>query len=563
MNRSELGDRYRIEARIGAGGMAEVFRGFDPVLNRTVAIKVLNEQYARDASFVDRFRREAQAAARLNHPNIVGIYDHGSDDGTQFIVMEFIEGRTLAEALSAGRRPTPVQSAEVAGHISDALAAAHAQGVIHRDIKPANVMVTRDGTVKVMDFGIARLVSGPETAPQTSAVLGTAAYLSPEQAQGHPVDARTDIYSLGTVLYEMLTGRPPFTGESPVAIAYKQVNEPPVPPSILNGEVSPAMDAVVMRALSKNPANRYQTAKEFGEDLDRVSKGQDVQATPLMPAGSEATQVISRHSSTQVLPPVEAPPGSGRKVWLGILIGVLLVGILIGGGYFLITSLTGNGSPTTTTVLVENVVGKSFDDAKRILEAQGLIVTDPPPQRVDATKAPGTVLAQDPLARKGVERGTTVTLTVAKAPTKVPVPNLSDMTLEQAQAALHAVGLRLGSTTQEPSDTVAKDHVVSQDPGPGSKVTKGSLVDVVLSTGPASFALPDVTCLSYPSAKNKLDQLGLIVVDGGHVLADPLCPQSNKVAATNPEPGAMVHAGDTVTLYTGELVSPTSPTPTP
>ncbi len=209
MNGSVLGDRYRLEARIGAGGMAEVYRGFDPVLNRTVAIKILLPQFARDASFVERFRREAQAAARLNHPNIVGVYDTGADDGTQFIVMEFIEGRTLADFLAAGRRPTPVQAAEISQRICGALAAAHAQGVIHRDIKPGNVMVTRDGTVKVMDFGIARITTGVETAPQTSAVLGTASYLSPEQAQGGPLDARTDIYSLGAVLYELLTGRPP------------------------------------------------------------------------------------------------------------------------------------------------------------------------------------------------------------------------------------------------------------------------------------------------------------------------------------------------------------------
>ena len=341
MSDSVLGGRYRVEARIGAGGMAEVFRGFDPVLNRTVAIKTLLPQFARDEAFVARFRREAQAAARLNHPNIVAAYDTGSDDGTQYIVMEFVEGRTLAEFLATGRRPTPVQSAEIAQKICSALAAAHAQGVIHRDIKPGNVMVTRDGTVKVMDFGIARMTTGVETAPQTSAVLGTATYLSPEQAQGGPVDARTDIYSLGTVLYEMVGGRPPFTGESPVAIAYKQVNETPVPPSQLNPDVPARLDAVIMKALSKNPANRYQTADEFAADLDRVVKGQEVEATPLLAGMGDATQVISRPSQTSVLPPVAEEPKSGRKVWLGILIGILIVAVLGGGGYLLVNSLTG------------------------------------------------------------------------------------------------------------------------------------------------------------------------------------------------------------------------------
>ena len=285
MDRQEFADRYRVEARIGQGGMAEVYRGYDPALERTVAIKVLLPPYDRDAGFVARFRREAQAAARLSHPNIVGVYDTGADGDTQYIVMEYIEGRTLASFLAGGGKPTPIQGVELADKISGALAAAHAQGIVHRDIKPANVMVTRAGEVKVMDFGIARLQSDA-TAPQTSSVIGTPAYFSPEQAQGQPVDARSDIYSLGCVLYELLSHRPPFTGDTPVAIAYKQVNESPVPPSQVNPDVPPRLDAVVMKCMAKNPANRYQSAAELSEDLDRVRKGQEVEATPLLPVGA-------------------------------------------------------------------------------------------------------------------------------------------------------------------------------------------------------------------------------------------------------------------------------------
>jgi eukaryotic-like serine/threonine-protein kinase len=482
MDRSLLGDRYRVEAKIGAGGMAEVYRGFDQVLNRTVAIKVLNPQFAKDAAFVERFRREAQAAARLNHPNIVGVYDHGADNGTQYIVMEFIEGRTLADALGAGRQPTPVQAAGVAQHICQALGAAHAQGVIHRDIKPENVMVTRDGTVKVMDFGIARLLSGPETAPQTSAVLGTATYLSPEQAQGQPVDARSDIYSLGAVLYEMLAGRPPFTGDSPVAIAYKHVNEAPVPPSQRSPDVPPRLDAVVMRALSKNPANRYQSANEFAQDLERVRKGQEVQATPLL-QGSEATQVISRNHSTQVLPPQTEPAGSGRKVWLGVLIGFLIVAVLLGGGYLAVKGLTGgNSSPTAAAFAIANVQQKPFVTAKSLLEAQGLVVGTPVYQ-VDDTVAPNTVLLQNPTPGTAVKKGDTVILTLSRGSAKVPVPDLSDMTLAQAQNTLSPLNLGIGMMFEQPSKKVAKGSIIGQNPAAGVEVIPGSLVDVVVSTG--------------------------------------------------------------------------------
>ena len=354
---SVLAGRYRLEARLGAGGMAEVFRGFDPVLNRTVAIKILNAQFARDAGFVARFRREAQAAARLNHPSIVGVYDSGADGDTQFIVMEFVEGRTLAEVLAAGRHPTPMQSVELAQRIATPLGIAHAEGIVHRDIKPANVMVTRDGQVKVMDFGIARIQT-VETAPQTSSVLGTPTYLSPEQAQGQQVDSRSDLYSLGVVLYELLAGRPPFTGDSPVAIAYKQVNEAPVQPSTLNPDVPPRLDAVVMKALSKNPANRYQSAAEFTADLERVKKGQEVEATPLLPA-SEATQVIARPQATQVMPPQAEPEGSSRKVWLGVLIGVLIVAVLGGGGYLLASSLQNKNEGDTFSDVIERLLERS------------------------------------------------------------------------------------------------------------------------------------------------------------------------------------------------------------
>lgn len=551
---SVLGERYQVEARIGSGGMAEVYRGFDPVLNRTVAIKVLHSQFARDTSFVQRFRREAQAAARLNQPNIVGVYDTGSDDGTQYIVMEFIEGRTLAEFMSTGRRPTPVQAAEIAQKIAAAIAAAHAQGVIHRDIKPGNVMVTRDGTVKVMDFGIARVL-GPETAPQTSAVLGTASYLSPEQAQGGPVDARTDIYSLGAVLYELLTGRPPFIGDTSVAVAYKQVNETPGLPSSINPDVPPRLDAVVMKALSKNPSNRYQTAQEFSADLGRVIAGQEVEATPLMAAGmGDATQVISRPSTqTAVLPPPEEPEGSGRKVWLGILIGVLVVGLLAAGGYLLVNSLTGDDQGTVT-VIVPNVVGEPRAEAEALLEERRLEV-EVRRRQVDPEEAqPGTVVAQDPEEGEEVASGSVVTIFVAVEPDTVAVPDLQGLTVSQAQSALGDEGLTLGSQLQEASGEIPAGQVIRSEPPAGDEVDPATAVDVVVSTGPEMVEVPDVStgCLSIGAARQALSAVGLELEEGEPVPSNPeQCPNPSRILGQEPLAGTVVEAGSTVTVFRG------------
>ena len=551
MTESVLGNRYQVEARIGAGGMAEVYRGFDPILNRTVAVKVLLPQFARDTSFVQRFRREAQAAARLNQPNIVGVYDTGADDGTQYIVMEFVEGRTLGEFMETGRRPTPVQSAEIAQKICGALSAAHAVGVIHRDIKPGNVMVTREGTVKVMDFGIARVL-GPETAPQTSAVLGTASYLSPEQAQGSPVDARTDIYSLGVVLYEMLTGRPPFMGDTPVAVAYKQVNETPVVPSQLNADVPPRLDAVVMKALSKNPSNRYQTADEFSADLERVIKGQDVEATPLLggAAAGAATQVISRPQHTEVLPPTEEPEGSGRKVWLGILIGILVVAIFGAAGYLLVSSLTG-GNDNNQQVELVDYRGDTYLAAKQDLESKDMRVVREiePTENADDI---GIVLDQNPPGGTQVDRGSTVVLTVGVEPNVAIVPDLTGLTLGEASTALGEVGLTLGSRTPEPSDTEDIDRITRSEPAADTEVAPGEVIDVFVSTGPELVTVPDVStgCLAIPQARRDLEAVGLIL-EVGDAFPSADCPNPARIVAQDTAAGETAESGSVVVVHQG------------
>jgi beta-lactam-binding protein with PASTA domain/predicted Ser/Thr protein kinase len=541
--------------------MAEVWRGHDRVLNRTVAIKTLLPQFARDGSFVDRFRREAQAAARLNHPGIVSVYDSGDGD-EPYIVMQYIEGRTLAEFLGSGKMLPPMQAAQIAKEIAEALAAAHAHGVIHRDIKPANVMVTRDGKVLVMDFGIARLIAGPETAPQTSAVLGTASYLSPEQAQGQPVDARTDIYSLGVVLYEMLTGRPPFSGDSPMAIAYKQVNATPPAPSSVNPDVPPELDAVVMRALSKNPANRYQTGQEFAEDLERARTGGEVTATPLLPAGGEATQVISRPQPTSVLPPSVEPPGSSRKAWVGALLAILVMALLAAGAYLVVTMLTDDGGPEL--VEVPRVIGRDYEEAKRILETAGFTVNDEDVEfeRTDLEK-PGTVLDQDPVAGTQQDEGTAVILTVARELKQVTVPSIEEMTLDVAETTLENAGLKLGQQTEEASQTVPEGRIIDQTPDAFTEVDKGTAVDVVVSTGPSIVIVPNVTCKSVAAAQAELDGLGLDSRLGDDAPPNLDCPnRPDLVAQQEPAPGSQADPGTVVVLHQGLTSSP-SPTETP
>ena len=355
-------DRYEVGRLLGAGGMAEVFEGRDRLLARRVAIKVPLSQHAHDPDFAHRFRREAQAAASLSHPGVVAVYDTGSENGTHFIVMEYVDGRTLKDVIRAEGPLYPERAAEICADVCSALAAAHARGLIHRDIKPGNVMLTPDGKVKVMDFGIARATTS-ETITQTAAVVGTAQYISPEQAQGQTVDYRSDLYSVGCCLYEMLTGTVPFTGATPVAIAYRHVREDPTPPRMLNPDVPRPLEAICLKAMAKLPDNRYQTAAELHDDLERFRNGQPVLATPLMdPAAT--TQAIPRGDAgpdpTAMLGGMTAAGGATgyaepyeeeRRTSVGWIVVSLLALVLVGLVAFFITrQVTGNGTDTQTTL---------------------------------------------------------------------------------------------------------------------------------------------------------------------------------------------------------------------
>jgi eukaryotic-like serine/threonine-protein kinase len=547
-----LANRYEIDAVLGQGGMAKVFKGTDRVLGRTVAVKVLSPQFAGDHQFVSRFRREAQAAAALNHPNIVSVFDTGDQGDVHFIVMEYVEGRTLRDAIRQEGPILPERAVEITEEVARALAAAHEAGLVHRDVKPGNIMLTSDGSdAKVMDFGIARTTTG-DTLTQTAAVLGTASYLSPEQAQGQPVDARTDIYSLGCVLYEMLTGRPPFTGDSPVSIAYKHVKENPVPPSRLNDDVTQSLEAVVMKMLAKNPTNRYQTAAELLEDLERVRQGLPPLATPVLPG--DTTEMLTREEADRTAVMTGVPPeeeGRRRRTWL-VVLGVILALALLGlAAYFLVQALT---SEEAAAVRVPEVVGRTENEATELLEERGFDVDT---QRQNTDRAPqGEVFRQEPGAGTQAEEGSEVTIFVSRGERQVQVPGVVGLSEDEARDAISAEGLRVGSVSSEESE-VEVGIVIAQDPAAGTDVDPESSVDLTVSSGPGTVLVPDVICQDLDSAQSEIEGAGLefdVIGDTFSLECEP-----GTVATQNPGGGASAEPGSTVRVR--ESLGP-SPEPT-
>jgi beta-lactam-binding protein with PASTA domain/predicted Ser/Thr protein kinase len=551
--RRVLNGRYEVEEMLGQGGMARVFRGTDSVLGRNVAVKVLSPQYAGDDQFVVRFRREAQAAAGLNHPNIVSVYDTGSQGDVHYIVMEYVEGRTLRDVVRQEGPILPERAAEIGQAVARALATAHHAGLVHRDIKPGNIMLTRDGEVKVMDFGIARTSTG-DTLTQTAAVLGTASYLSPEQAQGATVDARSDIYSLGCVLYEMLTGRPPFTGDSPVAIAYKHVREDPVPPGRINPDVPDSLEAVVMKSMAKNPENRYQSADELGEDLERAAQGMPTLATPLL--AGESTQVVTRRmpdEGTAVMTevPPEEEPERKRRWWVFLLV-LAILGLLALAAYFLVRELL---PQEPAGVQVPGVVGQTEDGATEALEGAGFQVAVEREFNEDVPRR--EVFEQDPQAGERVDRGSMVTITVSKGQEPVPVPGVVGLTEEEARAELEGAGFRVGTVQREASEE-EEGVVIAQDPGEGEEVRPGFAVTLTVSSGPETVLVPDVICQDFESAQAEVESAGLDFVPSGTRTTDE-CPPGT-VAEQNPQPNSEVVRGSNVRVR--EAVAP-EPSPTP
>jgi serine/threonine-protein kinase len=482
-----LGNRYEIRSLLGTGGMASVYLGTDRVLDRPVAVKVLARQFAGDASFVERFRREAQAAAGLNHPNLVSVFDTGSDGDIHYIVMEYVQGRTLADVIRDEGPLHPQRAAEVAEGVAAALAFAHRAGLVHRDVKPANVMITTSGDVKVMDFGIARAQSG-DSLTRTESVLGTATYFSPEQAKGESVDARSDIYALGCVLWEMLGGRPPFTGDTAVTVAMKHVRDEPAPPSSVNPDVPPPLDAITLKAMAKNPANRYQTANEMAADLERFRNGQPVSATPVMGAVA-ATQVVPRAGGTEALPPTRSGTAANdRQPWKIALIVTAIVLVVALLAFFLVRAL----QPEEPLVAVPNVTGKLASAACDQLE-QLHLKCDRSTKQTDPDVPKGNVISYSPTG--SVPEGTTIELVVSSGKPQKFVPNVVCLSFSEARTELEAAGftvIRAGSDANK--DCPTPGMVARQDPASPDGQTKAAEGSVVrLFTVPEPTPTPSAT----------------------------------------------------------------------
>jgi serine/threonine protein kinase len=564
-----LGDRYEIGAVIGRGGMAEVHEGRDLRLGRRVAIKILRPDLAKDPSFQARFRREAQSAASLNHPNIVAVYDTGQDtlspEGDNgepavvvpYIVMEFVDGMTLRQIVASGRRLLPERALEITAGILSALDYAHRHGIVHRDIKPANVMLTRTGDVKVMDFGIARAINDvSSTMTSASAVMGTAQYLSPEQARGEVVDARSDLYSTGVVLFELLTGKAPFTGDSAVAIAYQHVSEMPAIPSTIDPGVSPEVDAVVMRALAKRADDRYQSASDFRADVERAIAGSPVTAAiPTIVA--DQTAMMTPLDASGINTENKKVSRNGRKgrssgvFWVLSLvaIGAAIIGAVV-IGRFLVGSDGGN------VVTVPSLDGLTIDQAAETLAEYELRIGAQTPEISERPE--GTIIAQQPAAGEGIEQGQAVNVTVSTGREQSTVPQLVGLTtLDDVRVALSDFGLVLGAITESDSNQPG-GYVLEQNPGEGTQVAAGSAVDIVVSSG--LVELPNVTGATEAQARSDLAQAGfeVQVVEQESSISSP-----GQVLAQSPQPGTQLARGSLVTITVALAAPVPTPTPTP
>lgn len=586
-----LAGRYEIRDLIGRGGMAEVHLGYDKRLSRIIAIKLLRSDIAGDPTFQARFRREAQSAAALNHPTIVAVYDSGEEEITApngatrsvpYIVMEYVEGHTVRELLGDGDAVPIPEAVEITTGVLDALEYSHRAGIVHRDIKPGNIMLTSTGAVKVMDFGIARAMEDSSaTVTQTHAVVGTAQYLSPEQARGEVVDARSDLYSTGCLLYELLTGQPPFTGDSAVAIAYQHVREIPKPPSALAADVPESLDRVVLKALAKARDDRYQDAAHMRNELLAAARGMAVSA----PATDtwQAPAALSSPSTTALSPaPAPGPPSPAQPpvspdrstenkqprrrwwVWVLLLILLILVGSLIG---LAASGLIGGKpsptpTPTATAATVPDVSGMTEDDAKSAIEGVGLTYNRGQDVPSDTVKE-GLAVSSDPGAGTSAVLGTEITVSFSSGAATAEVPNVAGMSQSEARKKIEEAGLAWGDVTTEDSPSTQEGNVVRTNPAAGTSMSRGETVSIVVSSGRTT--VPDVVGKSQDEAQAAIEAAGLTY---NTTTNDTKTTDSSKndqyiVTAIDPQAGQSVNLQSSVTLTVTHYVYEAAPSPSP
>lgn len=550
-------NRYQITERIGIGGMAEVYRAQDNVLGRLVAVKVMLPQYAADPNFTARFKQEAAAAANLQSPYIVNVYDWGQDDGTYYIVMEFVRGSDLKTAIIERGAINQRKVAEIGSQVCQALSVAHNLDIIHRDIKPQNIMVQPDGNVKVMDFGIARAKNSVMT--QTSSVLGTAHYISPEQAQGKELTATSDIYSLGIVLYEAATGKLPFDGPDAVSVAMKQVNDLPASPREINPDIDPALESIIMRAMAKNPSERFATAQDMRYALNDYLAGRPVNAGIFTSAQTAvmggAIPPMAAADGTAVMPamggtkPTSAPGGpknyrsddgkkKSNKKTIAIVIALIAALALVGVGAFALMGGFSSGDP------VPDVTNKTVEEATAILEKSGFQVGSiqkVPDEKIAADK----IISQDPKAGDKREKGAKVNLTVSTGVEQIAVPDLKGKTTDEAKQLLKEKGLVPSVVEGQYDDSIEKGRVVGTNPAAGTKANKGDTIELIPSLGSEGTAVPDVVGQLEGAATTKLNNAGFKVTFD-YTASDTVA--EGKVISQSPEAGKKLKAGESVNI---------------
>jgi eukaryotic-like serine/threonine-protein kinase len=544
-----LSDRYELGDILGFGGMSEVHLARDVRLHRDVAVKVLRADLARDPSFYLRFRREAQNAAALNHPSIVAVYDTGEAETPAgplpYIVMEYVDGVTLRDIVHTEGPLPPRRAIEIIADACQALNFSHQNGIIHRDVKPANIMISTTNAVKVMDFGIARAIADSSSVTQTSAVIGTAQYLSPEQARGDPVDARSDVYSLGCVLYEILTGEPPFTGDSPVSVAYQHVREDPIPPSERHEGISPDLDAVVLKALAKNPENRYQTAAEMRADLVRVHNGEPPEA-PKVLTGAERNSLFTSTANVggprtdplprQQLDDTDRDRGGsvGRWVVAVAVLAVLTVVVVIA-----FNSFGGN----TRDIQVPDVRGQVSADAIAALQNRGFKTRTQ--QQPDSTIPPDHVINTDPGANASVGAGDVITINVSTGPEQREVPDVSSMSYADAVTKLKAAGFTKFKQANSPSTPELLGKVIGTNPPANQTSAITNVITVIVGSGPETKQVPDVAGQPIDVAQKNLTVYGFTKFSQSSV--DSPRP-AGEVIGTNPPKGQTVPVDSVIEL---------------